>query len=115
MFTDGTAEKSNERKFAEALDSADEVFIYAKLPKGFYIPTPVGHYSPDWAIIFHEGKVKHIYFVVETKGTMSTMNIRPIEKSKIDCAEKLFEKLSNGLVSFETVDNYQDLLKKVMQ
>ena len=115
VFTDGTAEKSNERKFAEALDAADEVFIYAKLPKGFYIPTPLGHYSPDWAIIFHEGKVKHIYFVVETKGTMSTMNIRPIERSKIDCAEKLFEKLSNGLVTFHNVKNYQDLLNKVMQ
>ena len=84
VFTDGMAEKSVERKFAENLDGAEEVFIYAKLPKGFYIPTPVGHYSPDWAIVFHEGKVKHIYFVAETKGTMESLNLRPIEKAKID-------------------------------
>lgn len=114
VFTDGTAEKSVERKFAENLDGADEVFIYAKLPKGFYIPTPVGHYSPDWAIVFHEGKVKHIYFVAETKGTMESLNLRPIERAKIDCAKKLFTKLSDGLVTYDHVDSYQELLNKVM-
>ena len=115
VFTDGTAEKSVERRFAESLDGADEVFIYAKLPKGFYIPTPVGHYSPDWAIVFHEGKVKHIYFVAETKGTMESLDLRPIEKAKIDCAKKLFAKLSSGLVTYDHVDSYQELLNKVMQ
>ena len=115
VFTDGMAEKSVERKFAENLDGAEEVFIYAKLPKGFYIPTPVGHYSPDWAIVFHEGKVKHIYFVAETKGTMESLNLRPIEKAKIDCAKKLFTKLSDGLVTYDHVDSYQELLNKVMQ
>ena len=115
MFTDGTAEKSVEREFAEALDGSQDVNIYAKLPKGFAIPTPVGHYSPDWAIVFHEGNIKHIYFVAETKGSMQTMDLRPIEKAKIDCAEKLFSKLSNGLVKFSGVKNYQDLMNKVMQ
>lgn len=115
VFTDGTAEKSVERRFAENLDRAEEVFIYAKLPKGFYIPTPVGHYSPDWAVVFHEGKVKHIYFVAETKGTMESLNLRPIEKAKIDCAKKLFAKLSDGLVAYDHVDSYQELLNKVMQ
>lgn len=115
VFTDGSAEKSVERKFAESLDGAEEVFIYAKLPKGFYIPTPVGHYSPDWAIVFHEGKVKHIYFVAETKGTMESLNLRPIEKAKIDCAKKLFSKLSGGLVTYDHVDSYQELLNKVMK
>ena len=115
VFTDGTAEKSVERRFAESLDGAEEVFIYAKLPKGFYIPTPVGHYSPDWAIVFREGKVKHIYFVAETKGTMESLNLRPIEKSKIDCAKKLFAKLSDGLVTYDHADSYQELLNKVMQ
>lgn len=78
--------------------------------KGFAIPTPVGHYSPDWAIVFHEGHIKHIYFVAETKGSMQTMDLRPIEKAKIDCAEKLFCKLSNELVKFSGVKNYQDLM-----
>ena len=115
VFTDGLAEKSVERKFAESLDGAEEVLIYAKLPRDFYIPTPVGHYSPDWAIVFREGKVKHIYFVAETKGTMESLNLRPIEKSKIDCAKKLFERLSNGLVTYDHVDSYQELLNKVLR
>ena len=115
VFTDGSAEKSVKRKFAESLDGADEVFIYAKLPRGFFIPTPVGHYSPDWAIVFHEGAVKHIYFVAETKGTMESLNLRPIEKSKIDCAKKLFAKLSDGLVIYDHVSNYQELLNKVLK
>lgn len=115
VFTDGSAEKSVERKFAESLDGADEVFIYAKLPRGFFIPTPVGHYSPDWAIVFHEGAVRHIYFVAETKGTMESLNLRPIEKSKIDCAKKLFAKLSDGLVTYDHVDSYQELMNKVLQ
>lgn len=114
VYTDGTAEKSIERKFVEELDGSAEVNIYAKLPKGFSIPTPVGHYSPDWAIVFHEGKVKHIYFVAETKGTMDSLNLRPIEKAKIDCAKKLFATLSNGSVTYDHVDSYQQLMNKVM-
>lgn len=114
VYTDGTAEKSVERRFVEELDGSSEVNIYAKLPKGFSIPTPVGHYSPDWAIVFHEGKVRHIYFVAETKGTMDSLNLRPIEKAKIDCAKKLFATLSNGSVKYDHVDSYQQLLNKVM-
>lgn len=89
VFTDGSAEKSVERKFVEALDGAQEVNIYAKLPKGFAIPTPVGHYSPDWAIVFHEGAVRHIYFVAETKGTMDSLNLRPISCSDEECVQIL--------------------------
>ena len=114
VYTDGTADKSIERQFVESLDGSAEVNIYAKLPRGFSIPTPVGHYSPDWAIVFHEGKVRHIYFVAETKGTMDTLNLRPIEKAKIDCARKLFATISNGVVTYDHVDNYQQLLNKVM-
>lgn len=83
VFTDGSAEKSIERKFAEDLDAAEEVCVYAKLPRTFHIPTPVGNYSPDWAIAFYEGKVKHIFFIAETKGTMDSLELRPIEQAKI--------------------------------
>jgi len=110
VFTDGTAEKSVERRFAESLDTADEVCVYAKLPRGFHIPTPVGNYSPDWAIAFNEGAVKHIYFVAETKGSMSSLDIRPIEKAKIACAEKLFNELSTSKVRYSHVDSYEKLL-----
>lgn len=110
VFTDGSAEKSIERKFAEDLDAASEVCVYAKLPKGFHIPTPVGNYSPDWAIAFYEGTVKHIYFVAETKGTMESLNLRPIEQAKISCAKKLFNEISTNNVRYHDVDSYQSLL-----
>ena len=110
VFTDGTAEKSVERRFAEDMDKADEVCVYAKLPKGFAIPTPVGNYSPDWAIAFYEGTVKHIYFIAETKGTMESLNLRPIEQAKIKCAKKLFNHLSASKVKYHDVDSYQSLL-----
>lgn len=115
VYTDGTADKSVERKFVEELDGSDEVNVYAKLPKGFSIPTPVGHYSPDWAIVFHEGSVRHIYFVAETKGTMDSLNLRPIEKAKIDCAKKLFATISTGMIKYDHVDSFQQLMNKVMQ
>lgn len=110
VFTDGVAENSVERRFAEDLDTANEVCVYAKLPKGFHIPTPVGNYSPDWAIAFYEGTVKHIYFIAETKGTMESLNLRPIEQAKISCAKKLFNEMSTTNVKYHDVDSYQSLL-----
>lgn len=110
VFTDGSAEKSIERRFVEDLDAAQEVCVYAKLPKGFHIPTPVGNYSPDWAIAFYEGTVKHIFFVAETKGTMESLNLRPIEQAKISCAKKLFNEMSTSKVRYHDVDSYQNLL-----
>lgn len=110
VFTDGTAEQSVERRFVKDLDSAAEVCVYAKLPKGFSIPTPVGNYSPDWAIAFHDGTVKHIFFIAETKGTMDSLDIRPIEKAKISCARKLFNEISTDNVVYHDVDSYQRLL-----
>ncbi|KIR03970.1 Type III restriction enzyme, res subunit:DEAD/DEAH box helicase [Lachnospiraceae bacterium TWA4] len=110
VFTDGSADKSIERKFAEDLDAAEEVCVYAKLPRTFQIPTPVGNYSPDWAIAFYEGTVKHIFFVAETKGTMDSLNLRPIEQAKISCAKKLFNEMSTSKVRYHDVDSYQSLL-----
>ncbi len=110
VFTDGSAEKSIERKFAEDLDAAEEVCVYAKLPRTFQIPTPVGNYSPDWAIAFYEGTVKHIFFVAETKETMESLELRPIEQAKISCAKKLFNEMSTNKVKYHDVDSYQSLL-----
>lgn len=115
VFTDGTAEQSVERRFVQKLDTADEVCVYAKLPKGFHIPTPVGNYSPDWAIAFYEGTVKHIFFIVETKGTMNSLELRPIEQAKVSCAQKLFESISTGNVKYGVVDSYDTLLNIVMK
>ena len=110
VFTDGSAEQSIERRFAEDLDAAEEVCVYAKLPRTFQIPTPVGNYSPDWAIAFYEGTVKHIFFIAETKGTMESLELRPIEQAKISCAKKLFNEMSTSKVKYHDVDSYQSLL-----
>ena len=110
VFADGTAEKSIERKFAEDMDLDDKVVVYAKLPRGFQIPTPVGNYAPDWAIAFQKGTVKHIYFVAETKGSMDSMDLRPIEQAKIKFAKKLFNEISTDDVVYGQVDSYQNLL-----
>lgn len=110
VITDGVAKESVEYKFAKALESAEEVCVYAKLPRAFKIPTPVGNYSPDWAIAFNEGTVKHIFFVAETKGTMDSLELRPIEKAKISCAKKLFNEISSENVRYHDVSTYEDLL-----
>ncbi|MGL4987225.1 MAG: type III restriction-modification system endonuclease [Treponemataceae bacterium] len=113
VFTDGIAEQSIERKFVEDLDMASEVCVYAKLPRGFHIPTPVGNYSPDWAIAFYEGTVKHIFFIAETKGSMDSLNLRPIEQAKISCAKKLFNEISTDEVRYYETDSYQELLNVI--
>jgi type III restriction enzyme len=119
IFTDGTSANSIERQFAEDLDAADEVIVYAKLPRGprgFYIPTPVGNYSPDWAISFKKGSVKHIFFIAETKGSMQSTQFGKVnrtddtEKAKIACAKKLFNEISTAGVKYHDVDSYQSLL-----
>ena len=109
VFTDS----KNERTFVSELDTSAEVVVYAKLPKGFFIPTPVGNYNPDWAIAFHEGAVKHIYFIAETKGSMSSMELRKIEECKIDCARKFFTKITSDQVKYDVVDSYGKLMELV--
>lgn len=106
VFTDS----DGERAFAADLDAATEVCVYAKLPRSFQIPTPVGNYAPDWAIAFNKGTVKHIFFIAETKGSMDSMQLKEVERAKIGCAEKLFNNLSTSNVRYHKVDNYQTLL-----
>jgi len=106
-----------EREFVKELDTSSDVVVYAKLPRGFFIPTPVGNYNPDWAISFKEGSVKHIYFVAETKGSMSSMELREIEKSKIECAKKFFEglnkKIDKDKVKYDVVNSFSKLMEVV--
>ena len=106
-------DSTNERDFATDLDTNTDVAVYVKLPDSFYIATPVGRYNPDWAIAFYEGAVKHIYFVAETKGSMSSMQLRLIEESKIHCAREHFKAISNGNVVYDVVDGYRALLDLV--
>lgn len=105
-----------ERSFVTELDTSNEVVVYAKLPRGFFIPTPVGDYNPDWAIAFREGKIKHIYFVAETKGSLSSMQLRGVEEAKIECARKFFAELNrkhDETVAYDVVTDYSQLMQLV--
>ncbi len=104
-----------EKRFAEELEQQDAVEVYTKLPRGFYINTPVGKYNPDWAIVFREGEVKHIYFVAETKGSEDITQLRAVEHAKIECASRHFASISDSKLKFGVVKNYETLYNKVMQ
>lgn len=106
-------DSTNEKRFASDLDINNSVAVYVKLPNSFYISTPVGKYNPDWAIAFHEGSVKHVYFIAETKGSMDSLELRTIEQSKIHCAKKHFKAISNNEVVYDVVDNYESLLNLI--
>ncbi|CAN5439371.1 hypothetical protein BH09BAC3_BH09BAC3_36060 [soil metagenome] len=106
-----TSDSKIESDFAKALENSVEVVVYAKLPKSFYISTPIANYSPDWAIVFDKDKVRHIYFVAETKGSDSDMDLREIEKLKLHCAEKHFDTISGGVVKFSKVSSYNKLIE----
>ena len=108
-------DSTKEMNFASELDKSEEVAVYVKLPSGFYINTPVGKYNPDWAIAFHDDKVKHIYFVAETKGDMSSMQFRKVEQLKMDCAREHFKRISSETVRYEVVDSYEALMNEVMK
>ena len=108
-------DSNSERKLAEGLEGWDEVAVYVKLPRSFFINTPVGKYSPDWAIAFKEGKVKHIYFVAETKGKLDTLELRKAEDLKIHCAREHFKAISSDSVKYEVIDSYEALLNEVMR
>ena len=103
-----------EREFAKDIDKEKDVAVYVKLPTTFYINTPLGKYSPDWAIAFEEGSVKHIYFIAETKGSLSSLNLDPIESGKKKCAEKHFKAISNDRVKYDVVSSYEELLNIVL-
>ncbi len=104
-----------ERDLAKDLENSGNVAMYVKLPTTFYINTPIGHYSPDWAIVFKEGDIKHIYFIAETKGDLSTLNLREVESAKISCAKKHFEAISPTDIKYDVIHNYSDLMNKVMR
>lgn len=107
------SDSKGERQFAHDLDEANEVVVYAKLPRSFQIPTPVGNYAPDWAIAMQKDGVKHIFFIAETKGSMSSMDLTAVEKAKIECAEKLFNSISTNDVRYHKVTSYQNLLDEL--
>ncbi len=96
-----------EMTFAERLENDADVKLYAKLPDWFKIETPLGDYNPDWAILLEKNGVEKLYFVIETKGSILSEDLRPIEQGKIECGQKHFEALGTG-VKFEKVRSYEE-------
>lgn len=106
-------DSNGESNLSDELDTAELVDLYIKLPSGFQINTPMGTYNPDWAISFHEGSVKHIYFVAESKGDTSDLQLREVEQAKIECARRHFTAISDGKVKYSVIDSYADLMRLV--
>lgn len=108
-------DSKGEMNFAQALENEDVVEVYTKLPRKFYINTPMGEYNPDWAVVFKEGTVKHIYFIAETKGNTLDADLRPVESAKIECAKKHFLSIGASDVTYEPVSSWQELWNKARQ
>lgn len=111
-------DSNTEKTFKESLEQYEDVRVYVKLPGKFSIATPLGNYNPDWAIAFREGSVKHIYFVAETKGSMSSLQLKQAEQAKIACARAHFKALAQaGLINdqhiYDVVSSYEELLNIV--
>ncbi len=108
-----TTDSQVEAEFAKALENSTQVIVYAKLPKSFYITTPIANYSPDWAIVFDKDQVRHIYFVAETKGSDSDMQLKEIELLKLHCATEHFKEISGSEVKFERISSYDKLMEVI--
>jgi len=88
-------QSNNERTFAEQLEKNEAIKLYAKLPGWFKVPTPLGSYNPDWALLVEKDGVERLYFVVETKSSLFTDDLRDRESAKIKCGEAHFEAIAS--------------------
>lgn len=103
-------DSNGEKEFAESLQNADEVLIFAKLPRKLKIPTPVGNYAPDWAIVFYDNcGIRHVFFVAETKGSLDKMELRGVELAKTECAKRLFNSISTNVTRYGVVSRFEQL------
>jgi len=104
-----------EKQFAKDMEDG-QIVVYAKLPDGFKIPTPMGNYNPDWAVVFNGTDKKDIYFVAETKGNcIDKSQLKASEDLKIEYAKKYFECLNDESISYDCVANYGELMDKILR
>ena len=89
-------DSTTERDFADGLEKNEAIKLYAKLPGWFKVPTPLGTYNPDWAVLVEEDGTQHLYFVVETKSSLFTDDLRDKESAKIECGKAHFTALGVG-------------------
>lgn len=102
-----------EMQFASAFETCEHVKLYAKLPDWFRIDTPLGTYNPDWAVLVEKSGEEKLYFVVETKSTLFTDEIRPTEQAKIDCGIQHFKALGNT-VEFSVSNSFENFSDKLL-
>ena len=103
-----------EKEFARAMDNG-QIIVYAKLPNEFKIPTPMGTYNPDWAVVFERVDRKNIYFVAETKGNCEELQLKGAENLKIQYAKRYFECLNDEDIIYDCVNNYGELVNKILK
>jgi type III restriction enzyme len=89
-------QSDTERTFAEDLEKNEAIKVYAKLPAWFKVPTPLGPYNPDWAILVDKPEGERLYLVVETKSSLFTDDLRDRESAKINCGKAHFKALASG-------------------
>jgi type III restriction enzyme len=104
-------DSANEENFAKSFEKNERVKMYAKLPSWFEIPTPLGSYNPDWAVLIEVDGNDKLYFVLETKGDITFDALRPKESAKIKCGKKHFEALGNE-VEFEEIDSFEEFIEE---
>ncbi len=104
-----------EASFADELEKNTAVKVYAKLPGWFSVPTPLGSYNPDWAVLIDSDDGERLYFVVETKGSSFASDLRSSEAGKIECGRQHFNALKSGdtPASYEVVTSVQELLASI--
>ena len=104
-------ESDVEAQFADDLEKSIDVKVYAKLPDWFKVPTPLGGYNPDWAVLVDSDEGERLYFVVETKGSLFTDDIRDVESGKIECGKAHFNALKVGEspVRYKVATKFSDL------
>lgn len=104
-------DSANEERFARSFENNSKVKLYAKLPSWFTIPTPLGNYNPDWAVLIDADGKDKLYFVLETKANTMFDSLRPTERAKIECGKKHFEALGTE-VGFEDIDSFEDFIEE---
>jgi type III restriction enzyme len=109
-------QSDTERDFADALEKDDDVVLYAKLPGWFKVPTPLGNYNPDWAVLVNKDGTKRLYFLVETKSSLFSDDLRNKEKAKIDCGKAHFEALAVGEspAQYTVARSWDDVLTRAL-
>lgn len=108
-------ESEVESRFADGLEKNTAVKIYTKLPSWFKIPTPLGGYSPDWAVLIESEDGERLYFVVETKGSLMPGDLRRSEEAKIKCGQAHFDALKVGAspAQFQLATDADDFLTSI--